>query len=135
MGNPLGLLAVAGLVGAALALRRRTDWHRRLMYCAMASLTAPGVGRLLPMPLFIPWAWEATNGVPLAFLGIGMLADRLRHGRVHPAWFIGLAVGIGWLALGEVLAYTPFGYAVTEQVLAGHPGAARPMEAYLPPAP
>lgn len=131
-GNPLGLVAIAGLVAAAVVLRRRTDWHRRLMYCAMASLTAPGFGRLLPMPLFIPWAWEVSNLVPLLFVGVAMVADWRRHGRVHRAWFVGLAVSLGWLVLGEVLAYTPFGYAVTEQVLAGYPGAERPMEAYLP---
>ena len=30
-------------------MRRRTDWHRRLMFCGMAILTGPGLGRLLPM--------------------------------------------------------------------------------------
>lgn len=132
VGNPLGLLAIAGLVVAALVLRRRTDWHRRLLYCAMASLTGPGFGRLLPMPLFIPWAWEIANLVPLVFVLVGMVADRRRYGRVHPAWWTGLGVAVGWLVLGEVLAYTPLGYALTEQVLSGYPGAARPMEAYLP---
>lgn len=132
IGNPLGLLAVAALVMAAVAMRRRTDWHRRLIYCAMASLTAPGVGRLLPMPLFIPWAWEVTNLVPLVFVLLAMAVDRWRHGHVHRAWLVGLAVALGWLVLGEVLAYTPLGYALTERVLQGYPGAARPMEAYLP---
>jgi hypothetical protein len=32
-----------------------------------------------------------------------------------------------------VLAYTPIGYALTEWVIAGTPGAERPMEGFLPP--
>lgn len=132
IGNPIGLLAIAGLGTAAIVKRRQTDWHRRLMFSAMAMLTGPGFGRLLPMPLFIPWAWWIANLVPLVWILIAMRADKKRHGRVHRAWFVGLAVGVGWLALGEIIAYTPLGYSLTEQVLAGHPGAARPMQAYLP---
>ena len=36
------------------------------------------------------------------------------------------------LALGEFLAYTDWGIALSEQIMAGHPGAARPMQAYMP---
>lgn len=56
-GNVLGIVYFAVTAGAAIVMRRRTAWHRRLMCCAMASLTGPGFGRLLPMPLVIPWAW------------------------------------------------------------------------------
>ncbi len=130
--NPVGLLAFAGLVAAALAMRRRTDWHRRLMLSALASITGPGIGRLMPAPLLVPWAWEITNLMTMGFIAAGMIRDKRHHGRVHPAWWVGLAVGIGWLVLGEVLAYTDWAIALTEQVRAGHPGAERPMGAYLP---
>ncbi len=130
--NPIGLLAFAGLVAAAVTMRRRTDWHRRLMLSAMASITGPGIGRLMPGPLLVPWAWEITNLMTMGFVVAGMVRDKRHHGSVHPAWLVGLAVGIGSLILGEVLAYTDWGFALTEQVMAGHPGAARPMEAYLP---
>jgi hypothetical protein len=130
--NPIALVAFAGLVFGAVAMRKRSDWHRRLMLGAMASIMGPGFGRLLPTPLFVPWAWEITNLVGMGFVVAGMIRDKRHHGRIHPAWHLGLWVTVGALLLGEVLAYTEWGYALTEQVMAGHPGAARPMEAYLP---
>lgn len=133
IGNAMGLLAFAGMIGAALKMRRQTDWHRRLMIGAMASITGPGFGRLLPTPFMVPWAWEITNLIGMVFIFAGMIADKRRLGYVHRAWLVGLAAGVGWLVLGEVLAYTDWGIALTESVMAGHPGAARPMEAYVPP--
>ena len=62
-----------------------------------------------------------------------MLRDRKHLGYAHPAWFVALFAGVGSLALGEFLAYTHWGIALTEQIMAGHPGAARPMQAYVPP--
>ncbi len=61
-----------------------------------------------------------------------MLRDYRNSGSVHPAWFVGVAVSIGWIALGEVVAQTPWAMDLTRSVMAGHPGAVRPMEAYLP---
>ena len=131
--NPLSLLAFAGLALAAVALRRRSDWHRRLMLGATASIVGPGFGRILPGPLLGSLAWEITSGIGMMFIIIGMWRDRRQLGHIHPAWVVGLLVGIGWIALGQVLAYTDWGVALTEQVMAGHPGAARPMQAYMPP--
>ncbi|WP_088307379.1 hypothetical protein [Novosphingobium sp. B 225] len=132
IGNPTGLLAFAAMVALAVRMRRRNDWHRRLMICAMASITGPGFGRLLPMPLLIPWGWEISNTIGLGFVAAGMLRDRRHLGAVHPAWLVGSAVVIGWIALGQVLAYSDWGMELTRSVMAGHPGAVRPMEAYLP---
>jgi len=55
--NSMQLLLFAGLTGLAVTVRANTDWHRRLMFWAFAILTGPGLGRLLPMPFFIPYAW------------------------------------------------------------------------------
>ena len=86
--NPLHLLGFAVLAASAVAVRRTTAWHRRLMYCAFAMLTGPGVGRLLPSPLLIPYAWYIAAVLPpVLFALIGVLADRRRYGRAHPAWF------------------------------------------------
>lgn len=84
--DPVSVLAFAGMVYWAIAMRKRTDWHRRLQFCAMTLLLGPAFGRLLPMPLLAPWAWEAAFAVTLLFPAAGMVADLRRSGRVHPAW-------------------------------------------------
>jgi hypothetical protein len=132
VGNPLQLLCFAGLVTAAIARRKQTDWHRRLMLCAMAILTGPGLGRLLPMPLLIPWAWWIASLATLVFPLTGMLADRRRNGRVHPAWFYGIAASLGTLVLGEVVSHTPVGDVLVGIVTAGTPGAERQVTAHMP---
>jgi hypothetical protein len=132
-GNPFGILAFAGTVFWAISLRRRTDWHSRLMLCAMASLTGPGFGRLLPMPLLMPFAWWIAAVVfPMLFILAGMIRDRRRTGRVHPAYQWGLALLIGAQVVGQAIAFSPVGYAVTDAITAGAPGAARTMQAAWP---
>lgn len=132
--NPLQLLCFAGLTAWAVVARRDTGWHRRLMYCGMAILCGPGIGRLLPMPLFIPYAWYVSIFLPLVlFVGIGMLADKRRYGRIHRAWLWGAGIPVAVQVIADLIAYSPMGYAFTEWYLAGTPGAERPMEAFFPP--
>lgn len=130
--NPLSLLTFAALSLGAVAMRRRTDWHRRLMLGGMATILGPGFGRILPTPLFGGWAWEITNLVGLLFILAGMVRDKRHLGTVHPAWSVALLAAVGSLALGEYLAYTDWGIDLTRQIMAGYPGAARPMHAYVP---
>lgn len=127
----LGLFG--GLAWWALRQRRYTGWHRRLMLCAMAILTGPGLGRLLPLPLMIPHAWTITVCATMVFPAIGMIADWRRDGRVHPAYLWGLGLYVAVFVLSVAIAHTAFGMAVTEWVIADTPGAERPMEPFLPP--
>lgn len=131
--NTAGLLVFGGLALWALRVRRHTGWHRRLMLVAMSVLTGPGLGRLLPMPLLIPHAWTTAILSTFVFPVIGMIVDWRREGRVHPAYVWGMGINVGVFIASMTLAYTPIGYALTEWVTAGSPGAARPMEAFLPP--
>ena len=131
--NIMTLWCFGGLAWWALMRRRYTGWHRRLMLCAMAILTGPGLGRLLPLPLMIPNAWTITVMVTMIFPVIGMIADKRTQGRVHPAYWWGLGIYAGVFLLSLALAYSPFGIGLTEQLIAGTPGAERPMEAFLPP--
>lgn len=130
------LATFVGLALAAIRLRRRTDWHRRLMFCAMAVFTGNGLGRLLPMPLLIPWAGEAAVAASLAFPLWGMVSDRRRTGRVHPAWLWGIAAIVGGQLAGEMFVRTPLGLSVYQWVAAGSPGARVAPTAYpaAPPA-
>ncbi|WP_209321669.1 hypothetical protein [Brevundimonas sp. AJA228-03] len=122
--DPVSLIAFIALTIAAIALRRATPWHQRLHYCAMAILMGPALGRLLPMPLLIPWGWEATFVATLVFPLIGVLADLMRNGRVHPAWIWGIGAMFAMFAAVEAITYTPVGTALYDAVAAGSPGAA-----------
>ena len=117
------LATFVGLVVAAIRLRRRTDWHRRLMFCAMAVFTGNGLGRLLPMPLLIPYAGEAAVAASLIFPAWGMLSDRHRTGGVHPAWYWGVGAIVGGQLVAEIFVRTAFGLSLYDWVAAGSAGA------------
>lgn len=131
--DPVALLTFGGLTAAAVLLRRRTEWHRRLHFCGMTILLAPAFGRLLPLPLIQPWSWEATFAVTLLFPLAGMWADTRRSGRVHPAWKWGVAAMLGSFALTQAVTYSPVGTAIYDQVTGGSPGAAIPPLEFPPP--
>lgn len=134
--DPLSLVTFVGLTIAAVALRRSTDWHRRLHYSAMAILMGPGVGRLLPVPLLVPWAWEATAAVTLLFPVIGMIIDLRKSGRIHPAWAWGFGVQVAMIIAIEAITWSPLGIAFYDAVVAGSPGAAvAPLDFPPPPGP
>jgi len=130
--NSLLLLLFGAMVIVALRCRRHSGWHRRLMLTAMSILTGPGLGRLLPMPLFMPYAWRIMMAVTLIFPVVGMLADKRRHGRVHPAWWWGVGAIILVQIVADLIAYSDWGRGMTRALVEGTPGAARPMEAFLP---
>jgi hypothetical protein len=133
--NPLTLFAFAGLTAAAVVMRRRTDWHRRLHLSGTAMILGPGFGRLLPMPLIAPWAFQAAVVAGLLFIVAGMVVDRRRRGAVHPAYKIGLGVGLGVLLLAEAITYSPLGTAIYDAAVAGTPAADVPGLAFGAPPP
>jgi hypothetical protein len=121
--DPMSLLTFAGLTGAAIALRHRTEWHRRLHLCGMSMLMGPGFGRLLPLPLLQPWAWELTFAASMIFPLAGVVSDLKRSGHVHQAWRWGIVTMIGAFVLIEVITYSSVGEALYRGVTAGSPGA------------
>ncbi|RYE03400.1 MAG: hypothetical protein EOP61_04840 [Sphingomonadales bacterium] len=135
--DSLVLLGFVGLTAAAIVKRKETDWHRRLHYCGMALLTAPGWGRLLPMPFLIPYAGWVVFAATMIFPTIGVLADLRRRGSVHPAWWTGVAVMAGLQLATAAIGASPLGAGLYEAVTAGTPGAAVPALEYppLPPTP
>ncbi len=133
IGDPLALLGFVGLSCWAIARRRDTEWHARLHICAMASLMAPAFGRLIPMPLLIPYALEISSLLVLVFPITGMIRDLRQRGRVHPAWLAGAAILLTNIAMVDVIAYSPVGAAVYRTVTTGSPGAQIDPLAYPPP--
>ena len=124
--NPLAVLTFALLSGAGIVMRRKTQWHRRLMLCGMAVLTGPGFGRFVPVPLLIPHAGDALMALMLLFPLAGVIRDWRAVGKVHPAWWVGIAAMLTMHLLILVLPATPAVQALYRTVVAGTPGAIRP---------
>jgi hypothetical protein len=124
--NMTALVGFAVLTVAALRLRRRTDWHRRLMICGMAALLITPVNRLMPVPVLFAVMSAASALVILLFPIAGMIADHRRSGRAHPAWLWGFGVLILTGAANEILGRSEVAAAATEAVTAGSAGAQRP---------
>lgn len=122
--DPLMVIGAAGLIVAGVAQRRRTDWHRRLNYCGTALLTMPAFGRLLPMPLLIPWSYHVAFLCSLVLPLIGIIADLRRDGRIHPAWLWGMGGMVATELAIELITYSPIGLALYQTMTAGSPGAA-----------
>jgi hypothetical protein len=131
--DPLNVLVFAGVTAAAIALRRRTDWHARLHLSAMALLMGPAFGRMMPMPLLPPLAYESAAAMCAIFPVAGMIIDKRRRGSVHPAWWWGLGALAAMVLLGEALTYSPVGDSLYRATTAGSPGAAAPGLAFPPP--
>ncbi len=130
----MNVVTFASLSGAAIIMRRRTEWHRRLHFCGMSTLLMPAVGRLLPMPLLQPLAWEATFAVTLVFPAVGWWKDARRNGRAHPAWRWGIGVMLLGFILTEAITYSPVGSSIYNMVAEGSKGAqVAPLEFAAPP--
>ena len=130
--DPMSLFVFAGLTTSAIMMRRRTEWHRRLHFCGTAMLLGPGFGRLLPMPLLPPLAWEATFALTMVFPIVGMVSDVRRSGYVHPAWRWGAGVMLAAFVMIEVVTYSPVGTTLYRVVAAGSKGASVPPLEFAP---
>lgn len=104
---PIGEMVVFGtLFGVAIAMRKRSAYHKRLMLLASLAMLTPAFARLV-------------TGGPLVFYGLtdgvilGCIAyDKLKNRRVHPAFIGGLVfivvVQFGRLALSQTPQWTAF---------------------------
>lgn len=99
------------LVAAALLLRRRSAWHKRLMLLATLSLLPPALAR-------IALQFPPTPPLPVAFGGtalliVGVIAlDSIANRRLHPAMFWGGLVALvslpGRIMIGATQAWQHF---------------------------
>ena len=109
---PLGEMVVfAVLVTAALLLRKKAAYHKRLMLLASLAMLTPAMARL---PFDVVKA-----GGPLAFFALADLVilaciafDTVKNRRLHPAFaagFVFIVVGqVGRLALTKTPFWMPF---------------------------
>lgn len=106
----------AALVALAVARRQQSDWHRRLMTGSAVILMEPALGRVLPMPLIMPWGSWLTLAIQLGVVALVMRHDRRELGRVHPATIIVFSAVIFVHLMVETLATTPWWIAYTARV-------------------
>jgi hypothetical protein len=86
----IALLLFAGLVGTGLLLRRRPDYHKRLMLLATLSLLGPAFGRLTAYANGL--RGDNDFGVLLLCAGTVLACvavDTARSHRLHPAFLWG----------------------------------------------
>ena len=104
---PIGEMVVFGtLFGAAIAMRKRSAYHKRLMLLASLAMLTPAFARLVTGgPLVF---YGLTDGIILACIAY----DTLKNRRVHPAFIGGLVfivvVQFGRLALSQTPQWTAF---------------------------
>ena len=112
------LVLFAGFYVAALRMRRRPDWHKRLIIIASAGGMGAAMFRLC-MVLFGPGSamWLGLLGTNL-FILAGMLRDRICDKCVHPAWWIGLSTCVVLEAGALLLTPTPLWQAVSHALAA-----------------
>jgi hypothetical protein len=89
---PIGTTSMFALfLASALLLRKKREWHKRLMLLATTALLLPAAGRLdsmIMLPLGLP---RAVIGLWLtvAFVAWAWWHDWRTRGRVHPALLCG----------------------------------------------
>jgi hypothetical protein len=116
-GNYAAAIAFALLVGAAVALRRHPQAHKRLMLLASIALITPALARLLQWAVFGAGInanfLAAAAVISYALLGAVAVYDVAVRRRVHPATLVGAALVIGVkLASTIVIASSAFGRAL-----------------------
>lgn len=121
--NPLSVLTFAAVLAGAIRFRRATDWHWRLQMSATAILLGPAFGRVLPMPLMTPYAFEIAGAACLVVPVIGAIRDRRTGGTVHPAWWWGAGAIVAAVLIGDLIGYSGVGLSIYEAVTAGFAGA------------
>ncbi|HVF36843.1 MAG TPA: hypothetical protein VNA29_02740 [Sphingomicrobium sp.] len=86
-GTAIGLSLYLLLVIAAVAMRRRPDWHKRLIMLATIQVLWPAFFRLRHLLPTLPhpdiWLALVVAYMPVV---VAALRDQWRYGQVHPVW-------------------------------------------------
>lgn len=113
----LNMVAFGTLVFAAVRLRNRSDWHKRLMLSAMLNLISVAWGRLtLPFIFDERGIWLVMAILLVGYFGVAMLYDKRTRGSVHPAYYWGAGALVGWTSLSFAIAWLPPIMALTKSL-------------------
>ena len=95
-GTVSGLSLYLLLVIAAVATRRKPDWHKRLVMLATIQVLWPAFFRLRHLLPTIPYP-DVSFALVMAYspILVAALRDHLRYAKIHPVWlFVGPALVI-----------------------------------------
>ena len=117
---PLGTtLMFASFLTVALVMRRKREWHKRLMFLATVALLLPAIGRLdalIMLPLGLP---RAVLGifVTVLFVAWAWWNDWRKTGHVHAAYLYGGLVLIVSVPLRRAIGMTDWWRPIAEWIV------------------
>ncbi len=115
----LCLAGFAGLVAAAIAQRRRAEWHKRLILCASIIVITPGLERALPVLFLGPHWYVIVDFVTLTIALIGPAVDVYTRRRVHPAYWYGIGSILLMQIVTDLVSSSPIAVVLLRAVGAG----------------
>jgi hypothetical protein len=102
------------LVSAAMYLRRRPDYHKRLMTLAMLTVLGPAIVRL---PFIDDHNIPVAIVISISLTLTCVIIDTVRNRRLHPAFGWGASLVIGSIFVFAPLVQTPFWIQLVRRVL------------------
>ncbi len=111
------MLVFAILVGLALAKRRNSGTHKRLMLLGTVSMLTPAVARL-PIDALKQAGLPAFFAITVAVVILIVVIDTVRHRRLHPAFGWGAALLIAAVPARIALAQTEAWVSIADRLIA-----------------
>ena len=105
------------LVGLALAKRRNSGTHKRLMLLATVNMLTPAVARL-PIDALRQAGLPAFFSITIACVILIVVIDTVRHRRLHPAFGWGAALLIAAVPARIALAQTDAWVSIAHRLIA-----------------
>lgn len=104
----IGVVTFAALAATAVLRRDDAGWHKRLMIGSTVMLMEPALGRVLPMPLIMPWGEWVAMVIQLGVIGLVVRHDKRELRAMHPATTaVVMAIALNHV-LVELLAIMPW---------------------------